>query len=266
VISVAHPALGVCQVGLGDLDVVVEVGSVVVHSVLRHVVPLVLGLLGSEVPLVLHNVLSLVEAVQAGLNLTILAEVRDWIVDRVSRLLVSVLELGAASRGADGIALKSEVTLSHSQILRVPLAQSAFGLLGVGKRISNIVVHAEVGHVVAGGRRRRLVLIILDDPLVLESRLSLLDVGEGVLNILVDSEVRYIVVNGMALRSLERGLSPDVSGALLSILEVALGGQDVVVHTEVGHEVVLGVTLGLLEGSGGPLVLEVLFSLLGMSN
>ena len=92
-ILVSKGHFGVSEVLLGVFDVVVDRRSEVVLGLLGWVQG---RLLQHEVPVVLVNLLSYVKGVEVRLDVSVLAQVGDWVVEFVTEILLWELVLVAA--------------------------------------------------------------------------------------------------------------------------------------------------------------------------
>ena len=104
--------LGEVKMAGGVHHILVELRGEVVQSILRDIVPLGLGLGGAHDELVAVHLLCDGDAVGAGVDLGVAAEARDGIIDGIAERGSFVLELSAASRGADGVGVKLDQAVS----------------------------------------------------------------------------------------------------------------------------------------------------------
>ena len=232
----AGDTLGDADMVLGVLDILVELGSVVVKGILGNIVPLGLGLGSAHDELVVVHSLGDGHAGSDGINLGVTAEAGDGIVDGVAKRSLLVRVLGAAGRRANGVGLFIELKVLNDPLVLVHTfgeAEVTSGVLHILIKLRGVVIEGILGNVVPFGLRLR----SAHDELVLMHGLGDGDAVSIGINLGVTAETRNRVIDRIA----ERGR------LMLELSAASRGADGVRGRVKLNKVRALGVTLSIVE-------------------
>jgi len=195
---VTEVGLGIGQVLVGGDNITIELRSEVVIDILGWVVPFGLGSISSKSKLVRFHTLGSGERSVVINDVSVNTEVWNSIVDLVTEWLLLVLVLGAASRGADWVRIKFDISIKLDIIDNPSVSKillSVFKVLHGGNNISlqgwvEIVINI-LGWVVPLFLRGS----SSDLEFMTDHAFSSCERSEVVIDIMISTEVWYSIVD-----------------------------------------------------------------------